>query len=265
MLRATAAILMTLALAGTCPGQGFEDDTEEDRSWGELDEGPRSGDSAGTEEHRLLAGVRTVAAAGAGRAGLWVDVPVGRVEVEAGAGALLEARYEVPDSLLIPEFGYAADSGRGRLEMSVAGSDDLDLTGLGDRTGYYLRVDGDILDDLDISVPAGLVALSGVWPALADADIEVGLGQVHADLSGVDRSLGPLRFEVGFGQLELVLPSSIGVRVRGGIDAGPARVEGLTGTEDGWVNARWETAGERLEVEVHVDSGELVLLTAGRE
>lgn len=220
---------------------------------------------------------------------LELNLAAGHLAIEPGSAALVQARYEVPDSTFLPETEYVIEHGRGRLDI---GLEDIEEGAGEDRDiEWDIRLNGDAVEELDVELGVGEVAIEQVWPGLEEASVEVGVGEVTAVLEGGLRNpeVG-FSFEVGIGDVSIVLPDDVGFRIEtevgiGEIDAGDLKPsldhededeetvdvddededEEEDDTEQTWVNELWGKAAVNVEISVEVGIGEITITTAARE
>lgn len=222
-------------------------------------------------------------------ADLEIGMPAGHLEIEPGAVALVQARYEVPDSAFLPGAEYVIEDGRGYLEIGLEGiehgsEEDRDIE-------WNIRLNGDAVEELNVELGIGGLEINGIWPGLKEMNVEVGVGEVEAALEGEWNSeVGEIDFELGIGDVQIFLPDDVGFRVEtevgiGDIDAGDLKPAGDeddedveaedAGSEDEdeededaeqvWINELWGKAAANVEISVEVGIGEITIATTGHK
>ena len=191
---------------------------------------------------------------------LAMEIGFGEVSIKTGTKELLEGRFELSDSALIPMIDYTVEDDYGLLEIVQENGDaDHDEAA----ASYSFTLNGDAIYEAGIELGAGELKIAGVWTKLDDFSASVGAGELEVDLSGGwTRSIADLVFEVGIGGLTIILPRDIGIRVEAEVGLGEVKVEGLSPEEDdetGWTNSLWQQAEVNIEVKAEVGIGELTL------
>jgi hypothetical protein len=98
------------------------------------------------------------------KAELELIMPVGHLEIEPGAEALVQARYKAPDSTFLPEAEYVIEEGRGYLEI---GLEDAEQGLEQDReVEWKILLNGDAVEELNLELGVGGLEIQGVWPGL---------------------------------------------------------------------------------------------------
>ncbi|UCG42912.1 MAG: hypothetical protein JSU73_13815 [candidate division WOR-3 bacterium] len=245
-----------------------------------------AGDPAGEEVERIV--VEQQYDLGSAKvAELELMMPVGHLEIEPGSEALVQARYEAPDSTFLPEAEYVIEDGRGRLEIGLEDveeglEEDLDVA-------WSIRLNGDAVEELNLELGVGELEIKGVWPGLKEMDVEVGVGEIEAALEGEWNSeVGEIDFELGIGDVHILLPGDIGFRVETEVGIGDVDTRDLKpvgddkeeeddaddadgdgeeddDTEQAWVNELWGKAAVNVEISIEVGIGEITIATAEHE
>jgi hypothetical protein len=250
---------------------------------------PAFGEDLAEEEARQLVVEQQYDLGNAETAELELNMPAGHLEIEPGSAALVQAKYEIPDSTFLPEAEYVIEDGRGRLEIDL---EDIGQGAEGDRDiEWDIRLNGDAVEELDVELGVGDVAIEQVWPGLEEASVEVGVGELSANLEGgLKASEVEFSFEVGIGDVSITLPDDVGFRIEtevgiGDIDAGDLKPAGDDeeendetvdvddegedeeddDTEQTWVNELWGKAPVNVEISVEVGIGEITITTAERD
>jgi len=219
---------------------------------------------AGEPEPELLVVESSVDLGPAEAVEVAVLVGVADVEVEGGTDKLAEARFEVSDSVLVPEFTYEEEEGRGSLELVLATKDLEEGEG---ESEWHVWLNAGVLTELDVQVGVGRCEVELGWmPKLEEAEVSVGAGQLVVDCSGAwDHSPDVLELEVGVGDCHITVPDNVGVFVAAEAGLGDIEMVGLNEVEDGWANELWGKADVNLEIEAAVGIGDLLVEVAVRE
>jgi len=247
--------------------------------------GPAFGEDPAEEETGQIVVEQQYDLGIAEKAELELNMPVGHLEIRPGAEALVQARYEAPDSTCLPEVEYVIEEGRGRLEIGLEEiEDELEE----DRdVEWDIRLNGDAVEEIDVELGVGGLEIAAVWPGLKEMNVEVGVGEIEASLEGEwGTEVGEIDFELGIGDVHILLPDDVGFRVEtevgiGDVDAGDLKPaagdeedddaddededEEDDETEQVWVNELWGNAAVNVEISVEVGIGEITIATIERE
>jgi hypothetical protein len=205
----------------------------------------------------------------------------GQLNIDGGAGALMEANFASNVADWRPEVSYTVDDSRGRLsvsQMPAGGRLPLDFDKV--RNDWTLRFNEKIPLDLAITMGAGdanleldellvgsLVFKGGAGDVSIDLsgstatelDIGVGAGSLTVDLSGSwDQDLSAV-IRGGIGRTTILLPRDSGVRVD--VLGGLSQVKAPDLIEDGkvYTNETYGSAGVTLSLVVESGAGEIIL------
>jgi len=191
---------------------------------------------------------------------LAMEIGFGEVSITTGTNELLEGRFELTDSALIPMIDYTVEDDYGLLEIVQEGGDAVPDEAT---ASYSFTLNGDAIYEAGIELGTGELKIAGVWSKLNEFSASVGAGELEVDLSGGwTRSTDDINFEVGVGELTIILPDDIGIRVEAEVGIGEVKVEGLSPEEDdeiGWTNSLWQQAEVNVEVKAEVGVGELTV------
>jgi hypothetical protein len=186
-----------------------------------------------------------------------------RVEIVMGGGALLVRGGA--ENLLEADFTYRRQSWRPEVEYSVAGGEGsltirqpstlVMVPGGGLPAEWDLRLNSDVLMNMDITLGGGGGALDLGKLNLGRVDIKFGGGGAKIDLTGERESDVDVSIIGGAGGVSLTLPRDVGVHVDvtkglGSIDSSGLRKEG-----DAYVNDAYGESDVTLRVDVVVGVG----------
>ncbi|HTV60426.1 MAG TPA: toast rack family protein [Verrucomicrobiae bacterium] len=203
---------------------------------------------------------RSVDAQGAETAKVSVTIPAGDLTLRGGAGQ---------GKILDANFHYTSEDGEPVVNYTVSGKDGtLDLSqDTGDRitfgtnhNDWSLRLSDNIPTSLQIKIGAGHGDLDLHGLTLSGLDLEMGAGQVNADLAANWKKDSAVTIQGGVGQATLRLPDSIGVSVHASGGIGAISSEGLHKQGDDYVNDAYGKSPVTLDVNVEGGVGQINLV-----
>jgi hypothetical protein len=183
----------------------------------------------------------------------------GRLSVEGGADALLDAEFTYNLARWQPTVDYAVDGGRGELVVRQP-QGVVRRFPVGElRYEWELRLNEGVPIDLEVALGAGESMLDLAGLSLASLEVEMGAGECIVDLAGNWQADIPVSIRGGVGELTVLLPQDMGARIEvagglGEVDASGLRVEG-----DAYTNDAYGESPATLEVEIEGGIGQVNL------
>jgi hypothetical protein len=188
-----------------------------------------------------------------------IEFPAGELNVQSGAGNLMDAsfRYNVEDWQ--PRVQYSENSTQGVLRVSQHGDN-------------RVPVGGQLINEWEIqlseNVPMDLVIRTGAGNSLLDLGeldmtsltVETGAGVTTVNLDGVWQHDLDVSIQGGVGELTVNLPAEMGVRVQMDTALVTVTANGLTRDENGYVNEAFGTAPHTLTLDLQAGVGSVILV-----
>lgn len=122
---------------------------------------------------------------------------------------------------------------------------------------WNLSVNNDVPLDLVAHLGAGTARMTLGTVNLRSLDVEMGVGELHLDLTGSPRRDYNVNLEGGVGQATVLLPASAGIiaNAEGGI--GRISVKGLEQRDGSWINPAHEHAPATIHLKVQGGVGQI--------
>ncbi|MEA4884335.1 MAG: LiaF-related protein [Clostridia bacterium] len=193
--------------------------------------------SRGREQHRITLGRPEIPTS------LLLEVGAGRID------AVLE-------KLAARSISITIGGGEAKMEFATPPQSASLIWGWGSSRGA---------GELDFHVGAGTIRIAGIGNSkLTRVSGELGAGSANLDFSGssIDHDI-TADVNVGTGKLSIVVPESLGLRIRASIGTGSLWVDGEKrsqrniGAEDTWESPNYRTARARLDVVADVGPGKI--------
>lgn len=208
------------------------------------------GDGGGKEEApgELLETTESIEMGKADMVQVDLRMGAGELQVEGGAGKLMEGDFAYNVAAWKPEVRYEESGFRGRLTVNQ-GKGTATLGEMQNR--WTVRLSNRAAIDLGVHCGAGESRLDLRGLNLRSVNVKMGAGQVEMDLRGEYAKDVDVNVEGGVGEATIRVPKGVPVEAvaKGGL--GEIRVEGLRRGEDGrWVSEAKgrDKAGIRLNV-----------------
>lgn len=173
------------------------------------------------EDRESRTETRTVEAGGAEVVEVDVRMGAGELQLQGGASALMEGRFDTDYPRWIPEVDYRVHDRKGELTVRQKRSTGIHLGHR--RNEWTVSLNGGLITDLKVRLGAGQSRLDLRGMALEALDIQMGVGEVDLDLGGLRTKALRARIEGGVGSGTIRLPKDIGVRVE--VDGGIGSVD----------------------------------------
>lgn len=200
---------------------------------------------------------RQVALAGAERAEVSIRMGAGELQVEGGAGDLMEATFRTNRPSLEPEVDYSVVNKRGILTVRHKRYTHL---GFGRTVNdWNVRLNGETPIDLRVNLGAGESRLDCRGIKLDRVRVKMGVGRMTLDLSGPRATSFDVNVEGGVGSGTIYLPREVGVRARVHKGLGSVEAEGLTRADGVYTNQAYGRSAVTLEIRVEAGIGSIRL------
>ncbi|HMD31127.1 MAG TPA: toast rack family protein [Candidatus Acidoferrales bacterium] len=218
------------------------------------------GHGQGYAGSRLAHEARSVEAQGAESVRVSMEMPAGELRISGGATKLLDADFDYTESDGAPDVSYDASGKEGTLRIEQHGSHPhVHVIGSSDDR-WALRLNNDLVRDLQVEMGAGRGDLNLRGLALTNLSVEMGAGELTTDLIGDWKKDVTVRIEGGAGRATVRLPKDIGVRVRASGGIGSIDVSGLRSDGSYYVNDAYGKSPVTMNVTVEGGVGQIRLL-----
>jgi hypothetical protein len=188
---------------------------------------------------------------------MFVHMPAGQLQIQGGAGRLMEAEFFHGAAWLAPSVDYSVENGLGTLDIHQDSASQM--IGNSDNT-WNLKVNNEVPLDLKVDIGAGRSDLNLSKVDLTRLEVNIGAGQANVDLTGERGKDLQAQIHGGVGEAVVRLPKNVGVvaRVHGGL--GSIDVRGLKEDADGrYVNSAYGKAPSTIELTVEGGIGHIRL------
>jgi hypothetical protein len=204
---------------------------------------------------------QSVAAQGAQSADVNISIPAGDLTLRGGAsaGKILEADFRYTSEDGVPRVDYSVSQGRGTLDLTQQNASHVHWTTR--HNDWSLRLNNDIPMNIKIDIGAGHGDLDLHGMTLTGLSLEMGAGQVNADLAANWKTDSMVSIEGGVGQATLRLPETIGVSVHASGGIGAISTGSLHKQGDAYVNDAYGKSPVTLEVNVEGGVGQINLVS----
>lgn len=200
---------------------------------------------------------RTVEAGGAEVVEVDVRMGAGELQLQGGASALMEGRFDTDYPRWIPEVDYRVHDRKGELTVRQKRSTGIHLGHR--RNEWTVSLNGGLITDLKVRLGAGQSRLDLRGMALEALDIQMGVGEVDLDLGGLRTKALRARIEGGVGSGTIRLPKDIGVRVE--VDGGIGSVDAHGFDKKGhtYTNEAYGRTQASIDLSIHAGIGSVDL------
>jgi hypothetical protein len=204
---------------------------------------------------------RSVEAQSAQKADVNVTIPAGDLTLRGGAsaGKILDADFHYTSEDGEPQVNYSVSQGQGSLDLTQENGSHIHL--MSRHNDWNLRLNNDIPTNLKVEIGAGHGDLDLRGLTLESLDLEMGAGQVNADLAANWKKDSTVTIQGGVGQATLRLPENIGVSVHASGGIGAISTGGLHKQDDSYVNDAYGKSPVTLEVNVTGGVGQINLVS----
>ena len=205
---------------------------------------------------RMVHETQSVEAQGAESVSVSIEMSAGELRVSGGANKLLDADFDYSWAEGKPSISYEGSGKDRQLTLHQEGSRRLGR----ERNHWNLRMDGDKIRSLRISMGAGRSDLSLGGMRLSRVSVEMGAGECIADQTGEWKQNADVRIEGGAGSATVRLPKDVGVRARATGALGSIDVRGLRRDAGYYVNDAYGKSPVTINLDVEGAVGEIRLI-----
>ncbi len=213
----------------------------------------RGGIGAGREYHAT----ESVERQGAESVRVQIEMGAGELNVAGGAQKLLEAEFHYNGAARKPKVTYEVEGSRGHLRVAQSGGGvHFGRT----RNDWHLHVANNVPMELAIETGAGRSDLRLRGLSLTKLDVQMGAGELTADLTGDWKKDLDAKIQGGVGSATIRLPKNVGVRVHATGGIGSVNAHGLLREGDAYVNEAYGKSPVTLRLNVEGGIGEINLM-----
>lgn len=185
-----------------------------------------------------------------------IQMPAGDLKLSGGASRLMEADFNYDEAEGKPEISYHVSGSAGRLDITQPGRKfHMGPT----RNDWNLRFANNIPMELKVEMGAGQSELKVGELSLTRLEINMGAGQVTADLTGDWKKDLDAEIHGGVGHAVISLPVDVGVRVHATGGIGSITAGGLKRDGDEYVNELYGKSPVTLRLDVSGGVGNIEL------
>ena len=188
-----------------------------------------------------------------------IKMGAGKLEVNGGAGTLMEGEFSYSNRAYAPEVSYRVRSnGIGSLQILQEDKPGIQISS-SYKNDWDLVFNNDIPIDMDITLGAGESILDLEDLNLENFTMQMGAGESYVDLSGDIKDDLSVDIQGGVGELTLILPpdTNIEADVSGGL--GEINTSGLYRENDHFIS-KYSGSGPVLYITIEAGVGQLNLL-----
>jgi N-terminal domain of toast_rack, DUF2154/LiaI-LiaF-like transmembrane region len=200
--------------------------------------------------------VQTIDQQGAESVRVHLQMPAGEMKLSGGAAKLMEADFNYDQAEGKPQVSYQVSGGRGELDLTQPGKKfHIGPT----RNDWNLRFADNVPMELTIQMGAGRSDLKLGDLLLTRLEINMGAGEVIADLTGDWKKDLEAEIHGGVGHAVIRLPLDVGVRVHATGGIGSINANGLKREGDEYVNDLYGKSPVTLRLDVSGGVGNIDL------
>lgn len=200
--------------------------------------------------------VQTIEQQGAESVHVHLQMPAGEMKLSGGAGKLMEADFNYDQAEGKPQVSYQVSSGQGQLDVTQPGK----KFHIGpSRNNWNLRFANQAPMELTIQMGAGRSDLKLGELSLTRLEINMGAGEVIADLTGNWKKDLEGEIHGGVGHAVIRLPEDVGLRVHATGGIGSINANGLKRDGDEYVNDLYGKSPVTLKLDVAGGVGNIEL------
>jgi hypothetical protein len=181
-----------------------------------------------------------------------IEIGAGELHIRGGAEKLLEAEFTYNREDWKPQIIYDGGGFRGMLTVKQPNN----VNSFGHvNYNWDLRFNDSVPLDLRVNCGAGQGKLEIGRLDLRSVEVNMGVGQIEADLRGRPKRDYDVKIDGGIGEAIVYLPNTVGIvaDAKGGI--GGVDVQGLHKSGDRWVNDLYENGRDTPTIHVAVNGG----------
>ncbi len=205
---------------------------------------------------RKIHDVETVDRQGSEPVRVHIQMPAGELKLSGGASKLMEADFNYDQAEGKPEISYHVSGDSGELEITQPGKKfHMGPT----RNDWNLRFGNNVPMELKVEMGAGKSDFKVGDLTLSRLEINMGAGQVAADLTGDWKKDLDAEIHGGVGHALIRLPVDVGVRVHATGGIGSISAGGLKRDGDEYVNEIYGKSPVTLRLDVSGGVGNIEL------
>ena len=196
-----------------------------------------------------------------------VRMGVGTLKLSSGEPSstlALDATFTYPQADWKPAVAYSVEATRGALSVSQPDVRPFPTVSLGTSdNSWTLKLAPGVPTDLSLKLGVGESTVDLRDIDVTSLEVISGVGKATVDLSGPRTHDLSGRVEAGVGEVDIIVPSSVGVRLVGGTEGiGELRAPGFTHVDGGMVNAAWNQPGPKIELALTRGVGDIKVTSA---
>lgn len=196
---------------------------------------------------RVVQDVQTVDRQGTEPVRVHIQMPAGEMKLSGGAGKLMEANFNYDQAEGKPQISYHLSGGEGQLDLTQPGK----KFHFGpSRNSWDLRLKNDVPLELKVEMGAGRSDLKLGDLSLSRLEMNMGAGEIIADLTGDWKKDLDAEIHGGVGHALIRLPVNVGVRVHATGGIGSINANGLKREGDEYVNEMYGKSPVTLSLDV---------------
>ncbi len=205
---------------------------------------------------RRIHDVETIDRQGSEAVRVHIRMPAGELKLSGGGSKLMESDFDYDEAEGKPEVSYHVSSGGGELEVTQPGKKfHFGPT----HNAWDLRFANNIPMELKVEMGAGRSELKVGDLSLTRLGINMGAGEVTADLTGDWKKDLDAEIHGGVGHAVIRLPENVGVRVHATGGIGSISSGGLKREGDEYVNEMYGKSPVTLRLDVSGGIGNIEL------
>jgi hypothetical protein len=186
-----------------------------------------------------------------------LNVGAGQLNVSEGAKDWVEGeiQYNVDD--LKPKVSYkrSGDIGKVVIEQSKKDFSGIKIGSV--KNEWDLELSDAVPMKLEVNTGASDTKLNLQGLQLEDLNVNTGVGNVTVDLSGDWQESFDVDLKMGVGKSTIILPSSVGVKIKSTKGIGHADFKGFISEGNGvYVNEAYENADVKIDIQTDLGVGE---------
>ena len=207
-----------------------------------------------TDEHRVdLDGAESVV--------IEVDIGVGKLIVESGSSALLDAEFTYNVEEWAPTVDYHVENGKGWLTISQPDAEGKSAPDKA-RNEWRLSLSDEVPMELSIDMGVGEARMDLGDVMLTDLSVDHGVGDLDINLAGRHRGDFNASVDGGIGEISVMVPTAVGVRLEADTGIGAFRTHGLTKRGGVMVNDAYGETESTIRLSVDAGIGEISVETS---
>ncbi|MGP4081800.1 toast rack family protein [Pseudalkalibacillus sp. R45] len=187
-----------------------------------------------------------------------LQLGTGKLDLHDGTKEIMEGMFTVYGESSEPEIEYdISESGIGKLvvpQKSIA-TWSMKKT----QQEWDIALNGDLTLTLKVELGAGKSKLGLSKLNLKDLHIESGVGETEIDLAGEWKNSFRVKIDAGIGKMKIRVQKHAGVKIDVDKGIGKVKADHFIGVEDSYQNQSYETADVKIDIDLDVGVGEVIL------